>query len=168
MDEGKEIADLPDKAGIETIKEEILARTFPRLVFFSDVVNRMVGLVFKDSINWLKMEALIQLILIGDGCQSHSEMARNLLRSKQQITRLVDGLEQEGLIRRTIDRDNRRVTLVTITPAGIDYVRRTLEGIADIEKVVKSTTTKKEYEMLTVVTRKLRRRFIQEIQEKVG
>lgn len=159
---------LPDSESIKEISQEILSNMFPRLVVFSDVINRFVGIVFKDKINWLKIESLIQLAVIGKGAMAHSEMARNLLRSKQQITKLVDGLEKEGLIQRELDKDNRRITHVRITMEGIAYIKQSLADIEPIEKVVRSTMSEDESEMLANVFRFLRRALIKEINDAVG
>src|SRR4051812_39071491 len=45
-----------------------------------------------------------------------SEVASRILASKSGLTRVIDKMEQAGLVRRERPEDNRRVVLVFITP----------------------------------------------------
>jgi DNA-binding MarR family transcriptional regulator len=44
--------------------------------------------------------------------------------AQPSMTVLVSALERSGLVERRVDPADRRVTLVTLTPAGADYLRR--------------------------------------------
>ncbi|MFC1532159.1 MarR family winged helix-turn-helix transcriptional regulator [Thermodesulfobacteriota bacterium] len=155
--------EIPDAAKIEKMGNEILSNTFPRLVIFSDVINRFVRIALKDLVNWLKIEALIQLTVIGKGTLTHGEMARNMLRSKQQITKLVNRLEKDGLIKRVADKENRKIIHVLITNKGLSHIRQSLKDIAIFESVVKCCIDESENEILGDLMRSLRRAFIREL-----
>lgn len=45
-------------------------------------------------------------------------LSDRLLRSKSQVTRVVDSLEEEGLVQRTSDPEDRRAQKVVLTGAG--------------------------------------------------
>ena len=65
------------------------------------------------------LETLLHL-----GPLSQSELGNKLLRSGGNITLVVDNLEKRGLVfRRTHDED-RRVTVVNLTPAGEELIKR--------------------------------------------
>jgi len=49
----------------------------------------------------------------------HQELRRRMVTRLPDITRLVDRLEQQGLVRRERQDDDRRVVLVRITTAGL-------------------------------------------------
>src|SRR5262245_44400690 len=51
-------------------------------------------------------------------------LASRLVSRAPDITRLLDWLEQRGLITRDRPADNRRVVRVGITPAGLDLLRQ--------------------------------------------
>ncbi|MBN1848061.1 MAG: MarR family transcriptional regulator [Deltaproteobacteria bacterium] len=155
---------IPAAVEIEKMGDEILLNSFPRLVIFSDVVNRFVGIALKDRINWLKIEALIQLTVIGKGSLTHSEMARNMLRSKQQITKLANDLEKNGLIKRISDKENRRITRILITNKGLTHIRKSLRDIVIFENIVQGCINEAESKILGDLIRKLRRAFIRELQ----
>ena len=67
------------------------------------------------SLRWY--DVLVQLDEAGRGTQMN-ELAGRILASKSGLTRVIDKMEQAGLVRRERPEANRRVVLVFITPAG--------------------------------------------------
>ena len=51
-------------------------------------------------------------------------LARDLAHDKGAMTRLIDGLEERGLVSRERDTGDRRVVKLTVTPAGRDAAER--------------------------------------------
>jgi DNA-binding MarR family transcriptional regulator len=72
-----------------------------------------VGLSFR----WY--DVLVHLEEAGDGLPMN-EVASAILASKSGLTRVIDKMEQAGLVRRERPEDNRRVVLVFITPEGLE------------------------------------------------
>jgi DNA-binding MarR family transcriptional regulator len=64
-------------------------------------------------------DVLVQLEEAGGACRM-TELAQRILASKSGLTRVIDRMEDEGLVRRDRPRDDRRVILVMITPEGLD------------------------------------------------
>ena len=52
-----------------------------------------------------------------------NEVASRILASKSGLTRVIDRMEEAGLVRRERPRDDRRVVLVFATPAGLEALR---------------------------------------------
>lgn len=69
------------------------------------------------SLRWY--DVLVQLEEAGHGAQMN-EVASRILASKSGLTRVIDKMEEAGLVRRERPESNRRVVLVFITPAGIE------------------------------------------------
>jgi DNA-binding MarR family transcriptional regulator len=68
-------------------------------------------------------EVLVRLSHEPEGaCRMH-DLTRPTLLSKSGLTRLIDRMERDGLVRRTSDDADRRGTLAVLTPKG----RRTLD-----------------------------------------
>ncbi len=57
---------------------------------------------------------------------SHSRLAELLGVTKGSITGLVDGLEHDGYVKREDRGDDRRMRLISITPAGLELVGQAL------------------------------------------
>ena len=67
-------------------------------------------------------DVLVQLEEAGGTCRM-TELAQRILASKSGLTRVVDRMEDAGLVRRQRPPDDRRVVLVVITPAGVEALR---------------------------------------------
>ena len=86
---------------------------------------------------------------------THSELARVLLRANHSMTRLVDVLERDGLVRRHRDKKDRRTVYVKVTPAGLDFMKEYIDQIDLIEKEVMSCFDENERKTLRHLIRKL-------------
>jgi DNA-binding MarR family transcriptional regulator len=69
------------------------------------------------TLSWY--DALVHLEEAGDGLRMN-ELAGRILFSKSGLTRVIDRMEQAGLVRRERPADDRRVVKVYITPAGLE------------------------------------------------
>jgi DNA-binding MarR family transcriptional regulator len=67
-------------------------------------------------VNPMELKALLH-IAHHPGCTA-SDLARLSGRDKAQVTRLIQQLEQQGWVRRTVDERDRRSQRLEITPAG--------------------------------------------------
>jgi MarR family transcriptional regulator, 2-MHQ and catechol-resistance regulon repressor len=65
------------------------------------------------------LETLLHL-----GPLSQTDLGSKLLRSGGNITLVIDNLEKRGLVCRKADLDDRRVSMVHLTPAGEELIRR--------------------------------------------
>jgi DNA-binding MarR family transcriptional regulator len=68
------------------------------------------------TLSWY--DALVHLEEADDGLRMN-ELASRILLSKSGLTRVIDRMEEEGLVRRERPPDDRRVVKVFITPAGL-------------------------------------------------
>ena len=67
-------------------------------------------------------DALVHLEEAEGGLRMN-ELASRILLSKSGLTRVVDRMEEAGLVRRERPADNRRVVLVHITPGGLETLQ---------------------------------------------
>ena len=67
------------------------------------------------------------LLLSGDSAHTSVELSRMLGIDSGFVTRMVDRLERQGLVRRTRDSVDRRVVSLTLTEAGQDVATRIAE-----------------------------------------
>ena len=69
----------------------------------------------------------------GDG-RSCCEIAANMITRTPDITRLVDRLEQAGLVERRRHPDDRRIVRVKITLAGLELLSRLDKPVVELHK----------------------------------
>ncbi len=62
--------------------------------------------------------------LVHSGPGRMSALARQLQISPRTVTPMVDALEADGLIARAQDPNDRRAQVITLTPAGLELMRR--------------------------------------------
>ena len=60
-------------------------------------------------------------------CISQQELCKHTFRDKPSITRLIDNLEKQKLVKRTSSKSDRRINLVCLTDAGRDLQNTTIE-----------------------------------------
>jgi DNA-binding MarR family transcriptional regulator len=81
-------------------------------------------------------------------CAKHGlpslEIADRLITRVPDITRLVDGLENEGLVNRTRCTEDRRVVYVGITSKGLSLLDQLDKPIADLQRTLLSHLTQEE------------------------
>lgn len=125
------------KREIQKIDRQIAAMNFPRFVVFTDVVNRYTNIVLRNKISWLRTSAMLFMITRG-GNLTPSQLASIMLRSNYSVTKLIDGLEKDGLVRRRRNGRDRRTVNVEVTPAGLEFVMASLNNATVAEDEVKS------------------------------
>jgi DNA-binding MarR family transcriptional regulator len=67
-------------------------------------------------------DALVHLEEADDGLRMN-ELAARILLSKSGLTRVIDRMEEAGLVRRERPPDDRRVVKVLITPTGLETLQ---------------------------------------------
>ena len=72
------------------------------------------------SLRWY--DALVHLEEAGDGLRMN-DLANRILFSKSGLTRVIDRMEEAGLVRRERPADDRRVVKVYIAPAGLEALQ---------------------------------------------
>lgn len=69
------------------------------------------------------LEALSHL-----GPMPHCALAGKLLVSASNLTTVLDNLERDGFVRRDRDPNDRRVSIASLTPAGVDHLHSFFPG----------------------------------------
>ena len=96
-----------------------------------------------------------------EDCLSQQELCNRTFRDKPSITRLIDNLEKQKLVKRMASKSDRRINLVCLTQAAVDLQEMTilianqtmdeaLEGISREEINVVKSVFQRVYDNLTV------------------
>ena len=129
-------------------------RSFLRAHAF--LTRRLEGeLLAEQDLPLASYDVLVQLVEAPEGRLRMTQLADRVLLSRSGLTRLVDRLERDGLVRRAAAPEDARGTLAVLTEAGRDRLRtasRThLRGIAE------HVTSKLSAEEAAVLTRLMSR-----------
>ena len=152
---------------IAQVNAQIRNMQLPRIIVFADVVNRYVQKILQNDVSWLRTSALIFLITRG-GTLTPSQLAHIMLRPNYSITKLIDGLEDDGLVKRRPDGNDRRSIKVKVTSEGLDYVASNLSNLFEAEQELNCWLDDEEMENLAATLRKLRDKLIEKVSERYG
>jgi DNA-binding MarR family transcriptional regulator len=84
-----------------------------------------------------------------------TELARASLLTSGAMTAVLDRLEEQGLVRRQIDGEDRRARRITITEKGRTIVDRALEQRQAQHRALNAALSLEEREALSAILRKL-------------
>jgi len=85
------------------------------------------------NLTFARYEALVLLSFSQRGSLPMRVMGDRLQLHPTSVTNIVDRLEQDDLVRRVPHPTDRRTTLVEITDAGRDLMKRATESVTEIE-----------------------------------
>jgi DNA-binding MarR family transcriptional regulator len=156
---------IPSRVEIDQVNAQIRAIQFPRIITYADVVTRYTEKVFKirgNQVSWLRSSALSFIVTRG-GSLTLSQLAAIMLRSNYSITKLVDGLEQDGLVKRFRNQQDGRSFDVKVTAKGLKYIMDNIKNAETAEDELKTYLTEEELNSLAVIVRKLRDKLIERV-----
>jgi DNA-binding MarR family transcriptional regulator len=155
---GKAQAPLP--RNIRSVLDKIKETDFWLCVQFADTLIRYLEITMKQDrvVSRLQGSALYFLLLSG-GETTPTQLARDMLRSKHSVTKIIDGLENEGLIARSSTNKDRRVTSVKLTARGLEVVKQRFTRGNERAGQVMADLSVKEQKRLVALTESLRKRM---------
>jgi len=86
---------------------------------------------------------------------SQQELCIRTFRDKPSITRLVDNLEKQKLVKRTASREDRRINLVCLTETARDMQELTIEIANQTMNEALVNVNREEIEMVKVVLQRV-------------
>jgi len=154
------IKKMPGKKEYELAHDMLRSKKFPVLIHLSDVLNRYIDTRFKDKIDWLKINALM-IITIKGGTVNLSQLSSSMIRPKWTITKLVDAMEDDGLVIRDDSKKDRRSTLVRTTRSGLAALEEFLLLCDQAEKETMSSLENSDIQTLEIISRLLISRLVE-------
>ena len=110
----------------------------------------------------MRVNAIIFIITRG-GKLTPTQIAKLLLRSRNSVSKLIDGLEKDGLVRRYHAKEDRRTVYVEVTSNGLSFIMARLKAIKSLEKEIRTCLDDDELETAVDLTRKLRLKLIERL-----
>jgi Transcriptional regulators len=96
---------------------------------------------------------LVMDSLWDNGVMSQQQIADNILKDKNSVVKLIDGLEKKGLLKRVADKNDRRQNLIELTPYAIEIKNEVTEIAMDaVNLIIKDIPTDEMYTFIKVLT----------------
>lgn len=115
------------------------------IAVYINILNSRIKKYFFDKlqengINMTPEQYLVMDILWGEQSMSQQKIADIIKKDKNSVTKFIDSLEKNNLVRRTIDKNDRRVNRIELTDEGqalekattevaIKFMNDTIDGI---------------------------------------
>lgn len=135
------------------------ARAFLGLIRAGDTVARALDatLVREHSMSLHQFEVLLFLAVFADErTMPMSELRQRAPLSQSRVSRLVAGLEADGLVVRSADESDTRAVNVALTDAGVAaFVAAQDRHLEDLERNLFSLLTEEEIHQLASITSKI-------------
>jgi DNA-binding MarR family transcriptional regulator len=155
----KLIDDCPAPEEFKRVSVQIGELNFWLCVTFADTLNRYLEITMKkDDISPLHNLAMYHLVRSG-GSLTPTRLSEAMFRSKHSVTKIMDNLEKEGFIVRDFSSRDRRVTVIRVTEAGLEYVKRNQHKGEMRAKQVMDCLNEADQKTLTALTGKLNDRM---------
>jgi DNA-binding MarR family transcriptional regulator len=149
----------PTPEEFKRVAEQIGELNFWLCVTFADTIMRYLEITMKkDDISPLHIIAMYHLIRAG-GSLTPTQLSEAMFRSKHSVTKIMDNLEKEGFIIRDFSSQDRRVTIIRVTVAGLEYVKKNQHKGEIRAKQVMDRLETAEQEKLVSLTGKLNDRM---------
>jgi len=155
------------KGSIESPADDIVAmatdlrcNTGLQVLYTGLLINKYVNKRAKrNGQNRSRLEIMQALITHG-GTLKPSELSKMMFRSKQLITKIVDRLEEDGMVKREPIGKDRRSRCVTITRKGVDSVKENLPAIFEASNTAVANLSQEEMEGLNDIMRRIRQHLM--------
>jgi len=148
---------------IEEMALNLRFNTGLQIMYTGLLMDKYVNLrVKKYGQNRSRLDILHTLIT-HKGVLRPSQLSEMTFRSKQTITKIVDGLVSDGLVTREPEGKDRRTKNVFVTEKGIQFVENSLPITMNISYECMPTLTVQELEQLNGVLKHIRKRVLNQI-----
>jgi DNA-binding MarR family transcriptional regulator len=156
--DGSEIE--PLAAEIREQASELQGEIFLSFSYTADVFNRHldVELAKRDS-SRTRFGILHNLITHG-GSMTPTEIAKRVFRSKHAVTRAIDVLEKDGLVRRGSVRGDRRLRKVSVTKKGLRLIADNMYDRRQMSQEAMACLNQRQSEELKVILEKFRKHLL--------
>lgn len=127
-------------------------------VFLNLVHNKFkqyVTEIFEDQgFNITPEQFLVMDTLWDEGVLSQQEIANIILKDKNSVVKLVDGLEERKLVRRVANKKDRRQNLIEVTPYALK-IKDKITGLAmeAVNQVIEGISKDDLHTFLTVLSK---------------
>lgn len=133
-----------------------------RATLFS--MMRMYNLLAHD--NGITQGVGYVLIVIPKEGMPATKVAPALGMSSSSLSRLLRGMEKNGLITKKISKDDKRITKIFLTPKALELRKVIKTTVVNYNKKVMSTISAEELSIYNKVSEKIRMTAEQEIEKK--
>ncbi|MEF9987107.1 MAG: MarR family transcriptional regulator [Bacteroidales bacterium] len=127
-------------------------------VFLNLVHNRfkqyITTIFLQKGHNITPEQFLVMDTLWDEGIMSQQQIADIIIKDKNSIVKLIDGLEKKGLVKRVADKQDRRQNLIELTPYAINIKDEVTDiAMQGVNLIIKDIPTNELYIFIKVLSK---------------
>jgi DNA-binding MarR family transcriptional regulator len=142
---------------IKEIAEIVRLNSLILLMYAADAVSRYLEPLMKKYVQDQTRINILFLLIASGGSMTPTNISERVYRSKHAITRAIDILERDNLVKRGPSKSDRRSINITITENGINLVKECLPDLQRASSIATSCLTNEQVKELNTISRKLRK-----------
>lgn len=142
---------------IKDISQVVRFDSLILLTYAAEAVNRYLGHWIKKYDQDQTRINILYLLIGNGGSLTPTAISQGVNRSKHAITRAIDILEKDALVRREPSVDDRRSLNVFITRQGVELVKKTLPALQRASSIATSCLNEEQIKELKIISTKLRK-----------
>lgn len=146
---------------------ELQGEIFLSFSYTADVFNRYLDILLTRRNSSRTRFGILHNLITHGGSMTPTEIAKRVFRSKHAVTRAIDVLEKDGLVRRGTVRGDRRLRKVNITRKGLELIQANVDDRREISLQALSCLSQKQSEELKVILERLRKHLLSLIYDSV-
>ena len=109
----------------------------------------------KNDVNLTAEQYLVMDTLWNEGTLTQQAIAYIIQKDKNSVTQFIDNLEKKGLVRRVIDKNDRRVNNVVVTKTGLQLKDSTKQLAIDSMNDILKDISEKDLNTFVSVIQKI-------------
>jgi len=149
---------------IRAQSKDLKGNAFLSFVYTADIVDRYLGIEMRKRGGNPARFNILHTLITHNGSMTPTDLSIKVFRSKHSITRVVDTLEKDGLVKREPLGEDRRIRKVRITKKGLDLVTSTMPYRRQIAQTALSCLDKEQTLQLSIILRQLRKHLLRQIE----
>ncbi|MBN1376627.1 MAG: MarR family transcriptional regulator, partial [Dehalococcoidia bacterium] len=134
----------------------------------ADAVNRYMVIRLKRTRAASTKMGVLNALVLNDGIMTPTALSKVVFRSKYEITRIINRLEKERLVKKQPSRTDRRERKIIITPKGINFIRQAMPERQRTTEKVTAIFGPEEMDMLSNMLKRLRKHLNNLISEEAA
>jgi DNA-binding MarR family transcriptional regulator len=145
---------------INAMSSDLRYNTGLELLYTGLLLNKYIDVrARKYNQNRSRLDIMHTLIAHG-GVLKPSKLGEMTLRTKQTITKVIDGLERDGMVIRETTGEDRRTKKIMITQKGLDSIGESLPYTIDAMDTAMPSLKVEQMEELSMILKQIRKHLL--------
>ena len=148
---------------IKALVGDLRFNTGLQILYAGSLMDKYIDVIArKYGHNRSRLDILHALVIKG-GVMKPSDLSKSTFRSKQAVTRIIDGLERDGLVKRELVGKDHRTKRVIITREGLESTNTFVSETLETRNPAVAKLSREQLQVLNTLLRQVRKELLTQI-----